>query len=177
MKGLPDKCLVDTNVPKNANLATKPDLLSDVPYTCIEQCVLAVEHITNNGGLVLDDGGEIFAEYIANLSLGGEPGMGNAFAKWVQNNQWNAQKVDRVTITKTCDSYAEFPDHVDLIQFDISDRKFIAIANVHPDKPPVLQATDSKWWGWKDTLDEIGITVHFLCPDYAKTKYAKKMGP
>lgn len=175
MKGLPDKCLVDTNVPKNANLATKSDLLSDVPDACIEQCVFAVEHITTNGGLVLDDGGEIFAEYIANLSLGGEPGMGNAFAKWVQNNQWNVQKVDRIRITKTRDSYAEFPDHGDLIQFDISDRKFIAVANAHPDKPSVLQATDSKWWRWKDALAEVGITVHFLCPDYAKAKYAKKM--
>ena len=176
MKGIQSKCLVDTNVPKNANLATKPDLLSDVPDTCVEQCVLAVEHITANGGLVLDDGGEIFAEYIANLSLGGEPGMGNAFAKWVQNNQWNIQKVDRVTITKTSGSYAEFPDHDGLIQFDISDRKFIAVANAHPAKPLVLQATDSKWWGWQDALAQVGITVHFLCAGYVEEKYAKKMG-
>ena len=49
-------------------------------------------------------------------------------------------------------------------------------ANAHPDKPPILQATDSKWWGWKDALAEVGITVHFLCPDYVKAKYAEKMG-
>ena len=102
--------------------------------------------------------------------------MGNAFAKWVQNNQWNVQKVDRVTITENGDSYDEFPVHEGLIQFDISDRKFIAAANAHPAKPPVLQATDSKWWGWKGTLAQIGITVHFLCPSYAAAKYAKKMG-
>ena len=176
MNGLPDKCLVDTNVPKNANLATKPDPSSDVPDTCIEQCVLAVEHITTNGGLVLDDDGEIFAEYIANLSLRGEPGVGNAFAKWVQNNQWNVDKVDRVMITKNGESYDEYPDHDGLIQFDISDRKFIAAANTHPSKPPVLQATDSKWWGWQDALAKVGITVHFLCPDYAEAKYAEKIG-
>lgn len=176
MKGFPDKCLVDTNVPKNANLATKPDLLSDITDTCIEQCVLAVEHITTNGGLVLDDGGEIFAEYLANLSLGGEPGLGNAFARWVQNNQWNVHKVDRVTITKNGESYDEFPVHEGLIKFDISDRKFIAAANTHPSKPPVLQATDSKWWGWQDALAKTGITVRFLCPDYAEAKYVEKMG-
>lgn len=175
MKSFPDKCLVDTNVPKIANLATKSDLLSDVPDTCIEQCVLALEHITTNGGLVLDDGGEIFAEYLANLSLGGEPGLGNAFARWVQNNQWNVHKVDRVTITENGDSYDEFPVHEGLIQFDTSDRKFIAVANAHPAKPPVLQATDSKWWGWRVALAEVEINVHFLCPDYAEAKYAKKM--
>ena len=176
MKDFPDKCLVDTNVPKNANLATKSDLLSDVPDTCIEQCVLAVEHITTYGGLVLDDDGEIFAEYLANLSLGGEPGLGNAFARWVQNNQWNVNKVERVTITKYGESYDEFPVHEGLIKFDISDRKFIAAANTHPSKPPVLQATDSKWWGWQDALAEVGITVNFLCPDYAEEKCAGKVG-
>ena len=176
MRGFPDKFLVDTNVPKNANLATKSDLLSDVPDTCIGQCINAVIHVTKNGGLVLDDGGEIFAEYIANLSLKGQPGVGDAFAKWVHDNQWNVQKIDRVTIMRNGDSYDEFPDHESLIQFDISDRKFIAVANSHPAKPPVLQATDSKWRGWKDALAQVGIAVHFLCPDYVKVKYAEKVG-
>lgn len=175
MNGLPNKCLVDTNVPKNANLATRQDLLSDVPDTCIEQCINAVMHVTKNGGLVLDEDGEIFAEYIANLSLRGQPDVGDAFAKWVHDNQWNDQKVDRVTITKNGENYDEFPGHEGLIQFDISDRKFIAVANAHPAKPPVLQATDSKWWGWKDALAEVGITVHFLCPGYVEAKYAEKM--
>ena len=176
MTPLPNKCLIDTNVPKNANLATKRDLSSEVPDACIERCINAVMHVTKNGGLVLDDGGEIFAEYIMNISLRGQPGVGDAFAKWVHDNQWNAQKVDRITVTKNGDSYDEFPHHAGLIQFDISDRKFIAVANAHPAKPPVLQGTDSKWWGWKSALAKVGITVHFLCPDYAEAKYAEKIG-
>lgn len=78
-----------------------------------------------------------------------------------------------MTITKTGDSYDEFPDHDKLENFDKSDRKFVAAANAHKDKPPILQATDNKWWGWKDSLAEVGITVHFLCPEYTKIKYAK----
>jgi len=60
--------------------------------------------------------------------------------------------------------------------FDKSDHKFVAAANAHPAKPPILQATDSKWWGWKDALMEVGITVQFLCPEYAEVKHAEKMG-
>ena len=176
MSDLPKKCLVDTNVPMTANLATKSDPLSDVPDRCINECVTAIRHVIKKGVLVLDDGGEIFGEYIANLSLKGQPGVGDAFAKWVNDNQWNTRKVDRVSIEGNSHSYDEFPDHRGLIKFDISDRKFVAVANAHPQRPPILQATDSKWWGWKDVLDKVGITVHFLCPDYAKAKYAEKMG-
>lgn len=175
MSGFPKKCLVDTNVPMTANLATKPDSKKDVPDICIEESVNAVIHVTQNGGLVLDEGGEIFDEYIGNLSLRGQPGVGDAFAKWVHDNQWNSRIVERVVITKNGNSYKEFPDHDGLSQFDRSDRKFIAVANAHPDKPPVLQATDSKWWGWKDALNEAGINVSFLCPDYTEEKYTGKM--
>lgn len=81
-----------------------------------------------------------------------------------------------MTITRNGESYDEFPDHDDLNDFDNSDRKFIAVANAHPAKPPVLQATDSKWWGWKDALNEVGITVQFLCPDYVASKYQEGFG-
>ena len=174
MSSPPKKCVVDTNVPKIANLATNPKPLSDVPDSCIEECIKAVEQISRNGGLVLDDNGEIFTEYINNLSLSGQSGVGDAFAKWVNDNQWNPQKVDRISISKTGENYDQFPCHVDLQEFDKSDRKFVAVANAHPEKPPILQATDSGWWGWKDALNETGISVKFLCPDYVKEKCAEK---
>lgn len=176
MSSFPKKCVVDTNVPMTANLATKSDQNSDAPDSCINECIIAINHITQKGVLVLDDNGEIFAEYLANLPLRGQPGVGYAFMRWVHDNQWNIQKVDRIKVKKNGASYDEFPDHEGLAQFDNSDRKFIAVANAHSDKPPILQATDSKWWGWKDALDEVGITVHFLSPDYVETKYMKKMG-
>ena len=49
------------------------------------------------------------------------------------------------------------------MNFDKSDQKFIAVAHAHPDKPVILQSSDSKWWGWKDALSEVGIDVQFLC--------------
>jgi len=173
---LPKKCIVDTNVPKIANLATHPDPGSDVSDVCVLACVEAVEHIIKNRGLILDAGDEIFDEYRQQLSMKGQPGVGDQFMKWVHDNRWALPDSDRVTITKNGESFDEFPAHDGLNDFDNSDRKFVAAANAHPDKPPILQATDSKWWGWKDALAEVDITVHFICPEYAMAKYAEKMG-
>ena len=177
MNNMPRKCVVDTNVPKTANLAEDPNSISNDLVDCVLVCVEAVGQVMKKGGLVIDVGDEIYGEYLNNLSLSGRKGIGNAFMKWVHDNRWKFPDADRVTITKDGETYNEFPNHVGLIKFDRSDRKFIAVANAHPDKPPVLQATDSKWWGWKDALGEVGITVEFLCADYVEGKFVEKMGP
>lgn len=172
----PKKCLVDTNVAKAANLATQPDPYADIPEACVLACVEAVEHVIKERGLILDAGDEIFNEYRQQLSMKGQPGMGDRFMKWVNDHRHNPDYCDRVTVTKNGDSYDEFPIHDGLKDFDKSDRKFVAVANAHPNKPPILQATDSKWWGWKDALAEVGVTAHFLCPEYVEAKYTEKMG-
>ena len=139
---LPKKCLVDTNVPKTANLATQPDPDSDVPEECVLACINAVEHVIKQRGLIVDAGDEIFNEYRHKLSMKGQPGVGDAFMKWVHDHRHNPKYCDRVTITKTEDSYDEFPDHDGLDNFDKADRKFVAVANAHKEKPPIIQATD-----------------------------------
>ena len=173
---LPKKCLVDTNVPKTANLALAPNDIPQELVGCVSACVEAIEHIIKNRGLVIDAGDEIFDEYRQQLSMKGQPGLGDRFMKWVHDNRWSLPDSDRVAITKNGESYDEFPIHEGLTNFDKSDRKFVAAANAHPAKPPILQATDSKWWGWRNSLAEVGITAHFLCPEYAEAKYAEKMG-
>ena len=102
--------------------------------------------------------------------------LGNIFMKWVHDNRWTLPDSNRVAISKKGDSYNEFPASEGLANFDISDRKFVAVANAHPEKPTILQATDSKWWGWKDALELEGISVHFLCEKYVESKYAEKFG-
>lgn len=177
MNGLHKNCVVDTNVPKTANLALAPDKIPQELTNCILACVEAIEHVVKKGGLVIDAGDEIFNEYRQQLSLKGQPGVGDRFMKWVHDNRWKFPDADRVTIARNGDSYDQFPDHHGLKAFDNSDRKFVAVANAHLTKPPILQATDSKWWGWNDALEDVGITVHFLCPEYVKAKYAEKMCP
>lgn len=173
---LPNKCVVDTNVPKTANLTTQLDRNAEVPAECILACIGAVEYVIRERALVVDEGNEIFNEYKKQLSLRGQPGVGDRFMKWVHDHRWGLPQDQRVRITRSDDSYEEFPTHGGLSEFDLSDRKFVAVANAHPDKPPILQATDSKWWGWKGALAQAGITVHFLCKDYVEDRYCKKMG-
>ncbi len=172
---VPKKCLVDTNVPKTANLSRVPNEIPLELSECVLACIEAVKHVMKKGALLLDAGDEIFDEYRQQLSMQGQPGLGDRFMKWVHDNRWKLHDSDRVTITKDRDSYEQFPSHEGLNDFDPSDRKFVTVSNAHPEKPPILQATDSKWWGWKDALSEVDIFVHFLCPEYIKTKYAEKM--
>ena len=171
--------VVDTNVPIKANLATRPDEMSKNPSESahiILSCVLALKAVMQNNALVIDSGNEIFDEYRKNLSLKeGQPGIGDVFLKWVHDNRWGWPEENRVEIHPDGNgSYREFPNHAGLVAFDFSDRKFIAVANAHSKKPPILQAADSKWWGWKEALAEEGISVKFLCPQYVKSTYEKK---
>jgi hypothetical protein len=154
--------VVDTNVPVVANLghaAASP--------ACIEKCVQAVVEITDGRRrLALDDSWLIIKEYQHNLPLTGQLGVGGAFLKWVLTNHANPERCDKVAIKPIEDrGFEEFPDHPGLAAFDRADRKFVAVAAAHPGRPPIQQAVDSKWWGYRDALQEAGVVVDFLCPE------------
>lgn len=173
---LPNSCLVDTNVPKTANLALSPDKVPCEKANCVNACLKAIEHVISKRCLVIDDGDEIFDEYRKQLSLSGQPGLGDRFMKWVHDNRWTLPQKNRVKITKSGNSYQEFPNDKNLINFDKSDQKFVAVSNSHPQKPPILQSVDFKWWGWKDALARVGIRVVFMDSAYAEAEYSKKHG-
>lgn len=164
--------VVDTNVPIAANGG------NEVSPECVLACVVAVRDlIENRRRLALDDGWLIVHEYMNNLRADGQPGWGHRFLKWVLSNQANAACCERVALTvrdEAAGEFAEFPTPPGLHAFDPSDRKFVAVANAHRERPPILQALDSKWWGWKDALAAAGIAVEFLCPDEVKTTYEQK---
>ena len=142
---------------------------------CANNCAQALLKITKTGTLVLDDLGIILEEYRRYCSFSGQPGVGDYFFRWIHDNLGQAARIQRVTITpKPPADYHEFPEHDDLANFDNSDRKFIAVANAHEDKPPVLQALDTKWWGWKDALAQCGINIEFLCREEIEKAYRRK---
>jgi len=167
----PTPCVVDTNVAVVANGR------STAGAKCSATCANRLSEVVADGHIVLDASGHILAEYRANLNPSGQPGPGDRFYKWVLLNQWNQQRCTRVEITHAADgSIAEFPDHESLWGFDPSDRKFIAVAAVHPDKPCVLQAYDSKWWPLRHAFEKCGISITFLCPREIEAKYQEKHG-
>ena len=168
--------LVDTNVAVLANETIAPPELEGCQEVAIDliEAITRGEHI-----LVVDDGGEIYEEYLHDLNpFRHQPGVGDAFVKWVFDHQWMDMHCQRVPITVTSApnaeiSYAELPSLPD-VRIDPSDRKFIAACCAHAAKPPIFEAIDSKWWGWKAALAQKGIQINFLCPDYVRTKYEQK---
>jgi len=127
--------------------------------------------------LVLDDKWRIIGEYRHKLSPLGQSRLGDMFLKWVLTNWANRARCDLVGLTARDESsgdFEEFPGAPGLETFDPSDRKFVAVSNAHAEKPPIVQALDSKWWGWKEALRSAGITVEFICPGEVQAAYAKK---
>jgi len=173
MAEAPSICVVDTNVPITANgqSSQADDLLT-------EKCIDAILEITARGGLVLDDEDRIFEEYRHKLSLKGQPGTGDMFMKWVHDHRYNPAHCELRPVTCTDETeqiFEEFPNHPDLSDFDVSDRKFVAVANATERKTPILQAVDSKWWSWKDALRACGIIVRFIDEAAAEAAYQRKM--
>lgn len=152
--------IVDTNVIVVAN-EREPD---QHPPNCILECVRRLQAIKDEGRLALDSTGAIFAEYSRHASLSGEPGPGDAFLRWVFNNQWNPEYCDRIEITLLEDGgYREFPSDSRLEKFDHGDMKFVAVASAHAGKPPIPNAVDSDWEQFAHVLAEHGIKVVGLC--------------
>jgi hypothetical protein len=154
--------VVDTNVPLAANGANQPT------PECIAATTAAIgELLADRARLALDGGRRILEEYGHKLRPAGHPGIGDRFLKWVLINQANPGRCELVRLTPRQDDrddFEEFPRARSLARFDRSDRKFVAVAAAHPGRPPILQALDSKWWGFRTALEECGILVEFLCP-------------
>jgi hypothetical protein len=163
--------VIDTNVLVVANAAPEHSRL------CALNCMKRLKEIQATGQVVLDSGWEVLAEYAKNQPTRSQPGVGYQFWKWLLNNTGNADRCSWVNITRN-DSrgYTEFPTHDGLTQFDPSDRKFVALSIAHGSYPPILQATDSKWMGWKRALVECGVSVEFLCKAEIQRKYEDKLG-
>lgn len=167
------KCqVVDTNVLVVANGGDGGS------HECATNCARALLNIKHFGTIVIDEGDRILSEYRANCSLAGQPGLGDSFIRWVHDNRGRGELVQMVALTQRegGGDFAEFPEGQELAEFDPDDKKFVAVSNAHQDKPPILQASDSKWWGWKDPLMSSGITVVFLCPDEIQAACHRKFG-
>jgi len=164
--------VVDTNVILVAN-----GQHSDVSPMCIASCAERLQSITRSGRLALDDAFLILREYQNKTQANRTRGPGDAFVKWVLQNQANTQRCDCVSIhPHSRRGFKSFPDDARLKSFDAADRKFIAVSAAHPERPPILQATDSKWIDWSPVLKEHNVVVDFLCKTDIQRFHKKKLG-
>jgi hypothetical protein len=152
--------IIDTNVPLVAN-----DLHPAASQRCREACVQALADARSDA-ILLDADYEILSEYAKYLSHSGQPGLGDAFFRWLWANHTNPEHCRLIAITAHADrGYFEFPDEPALETFDRSDRKFVAVALASGEAPQLLNATDSDWWEHHAELTGCGVHITFLCPD------------
>ena len=119
--------------------------------------------------LSVDSLGFIFKEYFSHASRSGQPGIGDKFAKWLWDNQWDTSVCEQVLITPDPEKgFLEFPEEDDLKDFDMEDRKFVAVAVSSKFNAIICNATDSDWWNYKDAFKKVGIRIKFLCPELLK---------
>ena len=116
--------------------------------------------------LVFDDQMRILDEYLRYLSPRGQPGVGDAFMRWVWEHQAVAERCEQVHVVVSAAGFEEFPNDARLNNFDPSDRVYVAVARASRNTPEVLNAVDRDWWDHRQALFENGIRVRFLCPQH-----------
>ena len=169
--------IVDTNVILAAS--GEHDNISD---SCILNCAKYLQEIISSGHVVIDDNFKILGEYLKkttpkNQSIGGK------FLKWLLQNSSNIKFCTQISVQEHPErGFENFPstDDHDIRDFDSSDRIFVAVSAAHPDKPPILQATDCKWINWELGLKRHGITINFVCEQdikrFHKSAFPEKYG-
>ena len=153
--------IIDTNVAIVANNRS-----SATDLDCLNACILALTQARQQV-ILMDDVHRIFIEYRRHLSHSGQPGAGDAFFRWLWNNQANPRHCRLIAIT-TLESddadFEEFPKDAELVTFDRNDRKFVAVALASGIAPVILNATDTDWWIYRKALERNHVHVQFLCP-------------
>ena len=163
MSAAKTEVVVDTNVAVVANGMTE-----QAGQTCVSTCTDKLHQIVEQQKyiILLDDEYLILEEYRNNLSLSGQPGYGDFFIQWLWENQTNDRHCRTVPVTLQEDrGFEEFPDDPSLTSFDRDDRKFVAVTLASGSSPQVLNASDTDWWHYRETLRKHGVAVVFLCPE------------
>jgi len=156
---MPHDCAVDTNV-----LVTANEEAPQASPCCVLASIQRLREIRDEARVVIDSLGEIFAEYRQYCVGSGQPGAGDAFFKWVWDNQANPVHVVVAPLTRHGDrGYAEFPEDEGLAGFDFNDRKFVACLVAIGSSGPLINAVDSDYSMFATELHSRGIIVDELC--------------
>lgn len=154
--------VIDTNVTIVANGGH-----AEASLCCVSSCIAALGE-AKEAGVLIDDEFLIIDEYKKHLSFSGQPGVGDAFFKWLWSNQENSEVCRKIHITPSDEnfsSFEEFPTDARLEAFDRSDKKFVAVATASNEDPEILNAVDTDWWIFREALNHHGIRIRFLCAE------------
>ncbi len=158
-----DAFVIDVNVALTAN--GKAIHASDL---CQLLCIKKLRSIKNNDNAVvcIDLNGQVFKEYRSNLSMSGSPGVGDEFLYWLYQNIGNSNRCELVSIHECIHKgFVEFPDDPSLANFDMDDRKYVAVAVNSIHNPHIINAVDSDWYDFQVAFARNNIIIEQLCPD------------
>lgn len=148
--------IIDTNVIAVAN--NMADHLSEKQ---ILKCQTFVLGLFTDTCFSIDSMNLIFDEYFTYASRKGEPGIGSALAKYIWDHIAD-QAICEVVPIITCPEphfFSVFKTHNELLSFDKSDLKFIAVCIDSNKMPVICNACDSDWKEKKELLDAKRIRV------------------
>lgn len=155
--------VVDTNVLVVANGTN-----TNAPSTCQFACQTMLFQM--RGGMErfpVDAGNLIFDEYFRNANRSGRPGIGDAFVKWLWENQGYEHLCELVPLHETDDEkvlFREIPDRPPFTHFDPNDQKFLAVAIASRFSATIYNATDTDDWAVvRPELPAMGIRFNQIC--------------
>jgi hypothetical protein len=152
--------VIDTNVLIVANNRESEQASPE----CVISCVRWLQRFEKSGILVIDSNWLILKEYRRKVNQSGQPGVGDAFLKWILINRTNPQHCELVKLNQISEyEFEEFPQSESLKKFDPSDCKFVAVALTHSQNPAIAVAIDRGWNKHQEALTEHGVKIEFLC--------------
>ncbi len=169
-----DKIIMDTNVAVKA--ATPQQDCKEEEWEMRKMCVDFIRNLVKNPNskLVLDLGFEIIKEYRNRIPK--NTNEGQIFWRWFDTYIGRISLEDFVKLDKDAEgNYKRFPLEDRTKEFDLNDRKFVALSRTHSEHPPIVEAADGKWLGFKEVFEEYGVHIEFLDMDYAKMMYKRKV--
>ena len=168
------KYIIDANV----ILLTDVSKIPTDQLKCAKKCVHFLQNFINDpdASIVLDAEGRVIKEYRRAFELNRDPNMASEFCKWVYQHMPKNPEDFLCLREKNENEFESYPDSEKLKEFDPPDRTYIALAYNHCERPPIVEASDSKWWGIKDELKKHAIDIRFIDEDYIKEKYMQKIG-
>ena len=126
---------------------------------------------------MIDSNSEALKEYRRQMYPDPNPsaGLASQFLMYLLTNQYNPERVYRVSIGKDdAGKYVAFPIDDDLAGFDLSDRKWVVISigfkEGTQEDAPIVNATDSDWLHYEKAFNRLGIQIEFLCKAILKSK-------
>jgi hypothetical protein len=161
--------IVDENVAIVANdvirtSSGKAPMAPQADDLCRLASIRRLRSLLQGEKVVVDEEGTVIRAYRRHLSGSGQPGLGDAFFKWVCDHLYDNARIERVELSRRTDgTYLDFPEDPALQGFDRADRVFVALALVCKSKPAIINAVDSDYQNHRLALQSTGVVVEELC--------------